>query len=78
MHVPHYVTLWHRLTQLSDMVTTFLGQKRQKSVKALLLGLQLQMLKVLQKALQRSFTKLNKLFKSEGDCKFENENNLGV
>ncbi len=36
MHEPHYVTLWHRLTQESDNVTAFIGQKRQKSIIALL------------------------------------------
>ncbi len=38
MHVPQYVTLWHRLTQLCDIVTTFIGQKRQKSIIAFLYG----------------------------------------
>ncbi len=36
MHIPHYVTLWHRLTQVFDIVTAFIGQKRSKSIIALL------------------------------------------
>ncbi len=32
MHVPHYVTLWHRFTGVSDTVTTFIGQKSWKSI----------------------------------------------
>ncbi len=32
MNVPHYVMLWHHLTGVSDTLTTFIGQKRQRSV----------------------------------------------
>ncbi len=36
MQVLHYVTLWHRLTRESDIITTFIGQKRWKGITALL------------------------------------------
>ncbi len=36
MHEPHYLTLWHHLMRVSDIVTTFIDQKRQKSLIALL------------------------------------------